>query len=109
LGGFMREWDKGRKEQEQTDHDWAVDFLNTSHCWDHVDKDTFLKPCARIYDQKEIEYVDKNNRKNLGITDKQVRGFLRNRENSAPGKLQNRYQVCVNITLIGSKLHDRCG
>jgi hypothetical protein len=76
LGGFTREGEKDRKEQEQTDYDRAVDFLNSPHVGNHIDKDTFLKMCSDIYDQKEIEYVDKDNIKDLGITDKQVRRFL---------------------------------
>jgi hypothetical protein len=76
VGGFTREGEKYRNEQEQEDYDQAVDFLNSPHGWDNVDKDTFLELCARIYDQKEIEYVDKDNIAGLGITDKQVRRFL---------------------------------
>jgi hypothetical protein len=72
----VRRTGKNRKEQEQEDYDRAVDFLNSPHCWAHVDKDTFLELCARIYDQKEVEYVDKDNIMDLNITDKQVRRFL---------------------------------
>jgi hypothetical protein len=76
LGGFVREKEQERKEQDQKDYDRAVEFLNSPHTRDYIDKDTFLKMCSDIYDQKEVEYVDKDNINGLGITDKQVRRFL---------------------------------
>jgi hypothetical protein len=76
LGGFVREKEQDRKEQDQKDYDRAVEFLNSPHERGYIDKDTFLKMCSDIYDQKEVEYVDKDNINDLGITDKQVRRFL---------------------------------
>jgi hypothetical protein len=59
LGGFVREKEQDRKEQDQKDYDRATEFLHSPHIGNYIDKETFLKMCSDIYDQKEVEYVDK--------------------------------------------------
>ena len=67
--------------KKHLDSEW--NFANTRHFKPHITKEAFLEMCNDIYDQKEIEYVDKDNLIELDITSTQVKRFIAHEKKKA--------------------------